>query len=201
MALGYLFLPAVALLAEAGVAVAPPADVDEAIAAVEAQAPELAPARPTETNEAKRLALAIGNRLPAIYGGPGTAAVAYRWKTDIEENAKTVALSGALPEMNHNEIEAWQPPAAKQLHAIFLRDAAEAPDIARRFEIVRELITPGAGGVSEARGRGVSRLARLLTLAYLGQWTSYYLAVLRERDPWTVPILDELKRRMRGPLP
>jgi hypothetical protein len=55
--------------------------------------------------------------------------------------------------------------------------------------------------VSEARGHGAGRLARLLTLTYLGQWTSYYLGVLRERDPWTVPILDELKRRMRGPLP
>lgn len=201
MALGYLFLPAVALLADAGVAVATPADVDEAIAAVEALAPELAPERPAATNEAKRLALAIGDRLPAIYGGPGTATVAYRWKTDIEENAKTFALAGALPEMNHNEIEAWQPPAAKDMHAIFLRDATEAPEIARRFGIVRELITSSAGGVSEARGHGAGRLARLLTLTYLGQWTSYYLGVLRERDPWTVPILDELKRRMRGPLP
>ena len=201
MALGYMFLPAVALLRDAGVTVATPAEVDEAIAAVDALAPELAPERPTASNEAKRLALAIGERLPAIYGGPDTAAAAYRWKTDIEENAKTFALAGALPEMNHNEIEAWQPPAAKDMHAILLRDANETPEIARRFGIVRDLITPSAGGVSEVRGRGASRLARLLTLTYLGQWTSYYLGVLRDRDPWTVPILDELKRRMRAPLP
>jgi glucose/mannose-6-phosphate isomerase len=201
MALGYLLLPAIALLADAGVTVAAPGDVDEAIAAVETLGAELAPDRPTATNEAKRLALAIGDRLPAIYGGPDTGAVAYRWKTDIEENAKTFALAGALPEMNHNEIEAWQPPAAKELHAVLLRDAREAPEIARRFEVVRELITPSAGGVSEVRGRGVCRFARLLTLTYLGQWTSYYLAVLRNRDPWSVPILDEVKRRVRGRLP
>jgi hypothetical protein len=42
-------------------------------------------------------------------------------------------------------------------------------------------------------------MARLLSLAYLGQWTSYYLALLRETDPWTIPLLDELKRRMRAP--
>jgi len=34
------------------------------------------------------------------------------------------------------------------------------------------------------------------SLAYLGQWTSYYLALLRGVDPWTVPLLDELKRRV-----
>ena len=201
MALGYMFLPAVTVLADAGLAVATPDDVDEAIIAVEALAVELAPDRPTASNEAKQLASAIGDRLAAIYGGPDTAVAAYRWKTDIEENAKTFALAGALPEMNHNEIEAWQLPVAKQMHAILLRDAKEAPEIARRFEIVHDLITPGAGGVSEVRGRGRSRLARLLTLTYLGQWTSYYLAVLRGHDPWSVPILDELKRRMRAPLP
>ena len=103
--------------------------------------------------------------------------------------------------MNHNEIEAWQPHDAKHMHAVLLRDAGDAPEIARRFEVVRDLIAPNAGGVSEAHGRGAGRLARLLTLAYLGQWTSYYLAVLRGRDPWSVPILDEVKRRMRGRLP
>ena len=199
MALGYLFLPAVALLADAGVPVATPAEVDEALDAVDALARELVPERLTADNEAKRLALAIGDRLPAIYGGPATGAIAYRWKTDVEENAKTFALAGALPEMNHNEIEAWQPPAAKDMHAVLLRDAGEAPELARRFDVLRDLIAPSAGGVSEARGRGAGRLARLLTLAYLGQWTSYYLAVLRDRDPWSVPILDEVKRRMRGP--
>ena len=201
MALGYLFLPAVTILAGAGVAVATPADVDEALDAIETLAAELRPERPTVDNEAKRLALAIGERLPVIYGGPATGVVAYRWKTDVEENAKAFALAGALPEMNHNEIEAWQASAAKEMYAVLLRDAGEASEIARRFDVLRELITPTAGGVSEARGRGAGRLARLLTLTYLGQWTSYYLAVLRDRDPWSVPILDEVKRRMRRPSP
>lgn len=201
MALGYLFLPALSLLADADVPVAGPAEIDEAVGALEAMARELRPEQPTAANEAKRLALAIGDRLPVVYGGPLTGAVAYRWKTDVEENAKTFALAGALPEMNHNEIEAWQAPDAKDMHAVLLREAGEAAEVARRFEILRELISPAAGGVSEARARGESRVARLLTLAYLGQWTSYYLAVLRGRDPWSVPILDEMKRRLRGSAP
>ena len=38
----------------------------------------------------------------------------------------------------------------------------------------------------------------LLSLVYLGQWTSYYLALRRGVDPWAVPLLEEVKRRLRG---
>jgi glucose/mannose-6-phosphate isomerase len=197
MALGLLFFPALAALATVGLDLVSDADVEEALDALEVLAEELAPDRPTATNEAKRLALAIGDRMPVIYGGPDTGEVAYRWKTDVEENAKTFAAAGALPEMNHNEIEAWRAPTARRLHLVLLRDRGEHAEIARRFAVMRELVADGAGGVSEVWTRGRGRLARLLSLVYVGQWTSYYLALLGNVDPWSVPILDELKRRIR----
>ena len=199
MALGYLFFPTLAVLAGCGVEVMQTAEIEEALSALETFAPELLPERPSSDNEAKRLALSIADRLPVVYGGPATGGVAYRWKTDIEENAKTFALAGALPEMNHNEIEAWHSTAAKEMHIVLLRDPGETAENAQRFRVLHDLVKPSAGGISETRGRGQGRLARLLTLAYLGQWTSYYLAILRERDPWSVPLLDEVKRRLRTP--
>ncbi|HYS18976.1 MAG TPA: bifunctional phosphoglucose/phosphomannose isomerase [Candidatus Binatia bacterium] len=198
MALGYLFFPALRILGDVGLAVAPDTAIAEALEVVTGLADELAPSRPVAQNEAKRLALAIGARLPAIYGGPSTGGVAYRWKTDVEENAKRFAIAGAVPEMNHNEIEAWRAPAAATMHAVFLRDRDESSEIGRRFAVLRELIAAGGGDVSECWARGVGRPARLLGLAYLGAWTSYYLAVGRGTDPWPVPVLDEMKRRLRA---
>jgi glucose/mannose-6-phosphate isomerase len=195
-ALAYLLLPAVTALAELGLAVASPEEVAEAIAVVAALAEELAPGRPAEANEAKRLALTLHGAVPVVYGGPETAVVATRWKNDLTENAKTFAAAGALPEMNHNEIEGWRAPDARALRAVLLRDRQEAPEIARRFAALAELIGPGAGGVTTVWARGQALLARLLGLAYLGQWTSYYLALLRGVDPWEVPLLDALKRRL-----
>ncbi len=197
MALGYLLFSGLTLLRGAGLEVATEAETTEAVDVVDGLASGLAPERPSADNEAKRLALAIGERLPAVYGGPVTGPAAYRWKTDLEENAKAFALSGAVPEMNHNGIEAWRAPRARGLQLVLLRDVEEPPAIARRFAILRALAGPAAGGVSECRARGRGRLARLLSLAYIGQWTSYYLAILRDVDPWTVPLLDELKHRMR----
>jgi glucose/mannose-6-phosphate isomerase len=199
MALGYLFFPALRVLAAAGLAVASDAEIAEALEVVTALAAELAPSREAAQNEAKRLALAIGARLPAFYGGPSTGGVAYRWKTEVEENAKRFAIAGALPEMNHNELEAWRAPAAAGMQAVFLRDVDEPPAIAKRFGILRALITAASGDISECRARGAGRPARLLGLAYLGAWTSYYLAVSRDTDPWPIPALDEMKRRLGAP--
>ena len=198
MALGYLFLASRRVLSDAGLAVATDAEVGEAVDVVTALADELGPARPAARNEAKRLALAVGTRMPAIYGGPATGGVAYRWKTDIEENAKRFALAGAIPEMNHNEVEAWRAPAAKGAHAILLRDRDEPRPIARRFTVLHELIAEAGGDVSECWARGAGRPAKLLGLAYVGAWTSYYLAVGSGIDPWPVELLDELKRRLRS---
>jgi glucose/mannose-6-phosphate isomerase len=199
MAFGYLVFPALTVLAACGAAIAPADDVEEALQVVTAAAADLRPEVATDKNEAKRLALAIGRRLPVVYGGPFTGTAAYRWKTDLEENAKRLALAGALPEMNHNEIEVWGGLAARELHAVLLREDGESPEIARRFTLVRELLTPTAGGVSEAWARGRGRLARLVSLVYLGQWVSYYAAMLSETDPWPVPILTEVKRRLTPP--
>lgn len=198
-ALGYLFFSLLALLRAADLVPVKDQEVDEALDVLERLGREVGPDRPTSANEAKRLALAIEPRIPLIYGGPLTGTVAYRWKTDLEENAKTFAAAGALPEMNHNEIEACGGPSARQLHLVLLRDGAEAPEIARRFAILSELVGGAVGGTSEVWARGTSRLARLLSVLALGQWTSFYLAMLRGMDPWTVPLLEALKARLGRP--
>src|SRR3989475_4285528 len=105
MALGYLFFALARVLTDADLPVATDAKLSETVNSLESLAKDLGPARATAQNEAKRLALAIGDRLPAIYGGPAAGAVAYRWETDLEENAKLPALAGTGPGMNHNEIE------------------------------------------------------------------------------------------------
>jgi glucose/mannose-6-phosphate isomerase len=195
LALGYLFFPLLAVLRAADLTVAKEAEVEEALTGLDTLTGECAPASPASANEAKRLALVLSDRLPVIYGGPATGVAAYRWKTDLEENAKTFAVAGTLPEMNHNEIEVWGSRVVQALHVVLLRDAHESADMNRRFTLVRELVAAQTG-VSEVWTRGTACLARLLSLIALGQWTSFYLAVLRGMDPWAVPTLEAFKARL-----
>src|SRR5262249_57054527 len=86
MALGYLFFPTLRILADAGLAIASDAELDEAIEVVTALARDLVPTQPVARNEAKRLALAIGARLPGFYGGPSTRGLAPPRETRGDES-------------------------------------------------------------------------------------------------------------------
>jgi len=196
-ALGFLFFSLLKILDAKGIMPFPKEDVAEALPLVEQLAAGFGPARPTRDNEAKRLAVALEPRIPVVYGGPTTAMPAYRWKTQIEENAKRLALSGVLPELNHNEVEGWADSEARRFHIVLLRDRGEGDGLARRMVVTRDLLRRRVGDVSEVWSRGEGFLARLLSLIVLGDWVSYYLASLRGVDPWTIPAIDELKQRLR----
>src|SRR5258707_13401516 len=59
-------------------------------------------------NPARELARQIGRTIPLIYGGGALGAVAaYRWKCDVNENAKAPAFWNTYPELDHNEICGW----------------------------------------------------------------------------------------------
>jgi len=201
-ALGYLFFPLLAITDSVGLSPASTAERDEAVELLTQMAGDLGPEQSTGGNEAKDLAIELSRgRIPVVYGGELTAAAAYRWNSELEENAKLPALHGVLPEMDHNEIVGWGAEEARKLHVIFLRDREERPAMARRFTTTRRLIRPSAGGVADVWSRGEGRLGRLLSLIYLGDWVSYYLALLRGVDPWPVPVIDRLKRRLARSAP
>ena len=59
-------------------------------------------------NPARELARRIDRTVPLVYGAGALGGVAaYRWKCDVNENAKAPAFSHQYPELDHNEICAW----------------------------------------------------------------------------------------------
>ena len=49
----------------------------------------------------------INNKMPFIYTFSDFEGVALRFKQQLNENSKTHATYNLIPEMNHNEIVAW----------------------------------------------------------------------------------------------
>ncbi len=194
-ALAFLLVPVLVLLDRLGAGLADAAARAETVGVLTGLGARLAPDVPTAENPAKALAGALGGRLPAIYGGELTAPVAYRWGTQLAENGKVLALSGALPEMNHNAIEAWGAGPGVPAAVVLLRDRGDPPRVARRFALTREIVQARVP-VHEVWARGESRLARLLSLVLHGDWVSYYVAIERGVDPWAIDTLEAFKRRM-----
>lgn len=171
-------------------------DPREALAVLEGMAEELSPGR--KGNPAQALALALWRRVPLIYGAGCTAPVAMRWKTQVNENAKQPAFWGELPEVCHNEIVGYELTGGvmPQAEVVFLRSACDHPRVAARIDILKEVLTRRGLPFQEVRGRGESKAAQLLSLLYLGDWVSVYLALLNRVDPTPVRPIQELKDRL-----
>jgi len=200
-ALGYLMISALAALDRWGLCGPCAGDVEDAAAVLHEVASEIGPLVPTARNTAKSLAGCLSGYVPATYAGsPEVEPVARRWKTQFNENSKVFATWNTFPELTHNEIVGWSGPAEalKSVAVIVLLGGEESDRAMRRIRATSELAFQKAAGVHEARGRGGSRLSRLLSLVLLGDVTSVYLAYLRGVDPTPVDAIDAIKSRMRG---
>jgi glucose/mannose-6-phosphate isomerase len=162
----------------------------------------LIPSVRTTKNPAKRIALRIQGRIPILYGASGGwEGLTYRWRTQLEENAKTLATHHLFPEATHNEISGWlQPrPLMKRLIAIFLTDPAVHPRIRRRMEFTAQIIRREGAQVLTLDGKGAGRstLSRTLGLIALGDFVSIYLGLLYQVDPTPVERVEALKKWLR----
>jgi glucose/mannose-6-phosphate isomerase len=150
-----------------------------------------------EDSLAKELARGLHGTVPQIAGAGLTAPIAYRWKTQINENAKTPCFCHELPELDHNEIVGWEGArAVGNFSAVFLDDSDLHPRIRQRIELTRGLIAGSAAGTYRIDTIGETRMDRLVSLVLLGDLVSLYLAVLRNVDPTPVPALDRLKKAL-----
>ncbi len=169
------------------------AEVDVAAAGLEQLVGEWGPDA-EEDCLPKAVARTLHGTIVQIAGAGPTTPVAYRWKTQINENAKSPAFSSELPELDHNEIAGWE--GTRELGkfaAVFLDDSDLHPRIRQRIELTRGLIASHGAPTFRLESVGENRIERLLSLVLLGDLVSVYLAVLRGVDPSPVVVLDRLK--------
>jgi glucose/mannose-6-phosphate isomerase len=150
-------------------------------------------------NLALETAKKLYNKLPIIYSAADRLDVVNtRWRGQLAENSKVLAFGHVLPEMNHNELVGWK--ALKRqmedMAVVFLRDKGDHERITIRAGITKSIVGEYAGRVLELESQGVSPLARMFSLIYLGDWVSYYLALMNGVDPTPVRVIDYLKREL-----
>lgn len=152
-----------------------------------------------DDNEALSLAGMLRNSLPVIYSDATfLQPVNLRWRTQMEENAKTLAYGNTLPEMNHNEIVGWDQIAhlTGRLSVVMLKDKDDSERVKQRMDIVGDLISDQVESINVFSSRGSSRLTRMFSLIQLADWTSFYLAILNRVDPTPIVKIDLLKKRL-----
>lgn len=196
-AIAFSFIPTVCTLAAYGYVSLDPAELDETIE----QAGNLCArySLEREGGPAFELASAIHGRLPIIYSCDELlGAISRRWACQINENAKSLAHFALFPELCHNEIVGWE--ALEELMSssavIVLEDREDHPAARKQLDTTLELIAPHCPSIHRFETAGTGRMARMMSLMILGDFTSVYLAYLNGVDPTPVAKIDTLKKRI-----
>lgn len=189
------FIPATALN-RLGLATNSWGEVKEALSVLENLGGEMAPEVPSDSNPAKRLALGLRSKVPFVYGPRLFEGVAYRLGTQLNENSKVPAASGAFPELFHNAVLGCEGPdeTLGPLCVLIIRDLEESDEMVRKIDRFKDLLEPRVGGMLEVEARGRGKLSRMLSVLYIGDYTSTYLGLLYGKDPSSMDAIEELKR-------
>jgi glucose/mannose-6-phosphate isomerase len=195
-AVAYMIVAALEVAALCGAGQRLTSEIDVAASHSEQLVTEWGPDAP-EDSLAKELARGLHGTIPVVAGAGLTTPIAYRWKTQINENAKQPCFWHELPELDHNEIAGWEgarelnPPA--RFSAVFLDDSDAHPRVKERMDLTERLIADNAVASFRLETRGETAIERVISLVLLGDLVSIYLAALRGVDPGPVRLIDELK--------
>lgn len=171
-------------------------DVADATAFLESCATTWGKATPVSSNKAKKIAQSVAGRAVIVVGVTGSTDVAaVRLKSQLCENAKLPAMATAIPEANHNEIVGTE--LLKQLSispvVVYLGSVDDHEEIQRQRTVLDSLLTDNGVTVVELVATGDNRLQRLLYLVHLGDYISYYAAILNGVDPTPIAPIERLK--------
>jgi glucose/mannose-6-phosphate isomerase len=153
----------------------------------------------SEKNLAMQIAIDLKGKLPIVYSSTDLMDVVnLRWRGQISENAKIVAYGNFYPEMNHNELVGWKlnEDILKKMIVIFLKDKNDNERIKLRMNITADIYKKYSNNIISLESNGKGKLGRIFDLIYLGDWVSYYLAILNGVNPTPVDVISYLKNKL-----
>ena len=197
-ALGFSFLPTLGVLQKLGFVKDKSADVAETVQVLEKMSARLDEKSALKSNPAKQLAQRLYGCLPVIYGAGIAAEAAHRWKTQLNENSKAWAFYEVFPELNHNATVGYPLPKeiAQKIRVVLLRSLTFNERIKLRYEVTCELLKQAGVAYEFTDGEGKSPLSQMMSLVMMGDFASYYLAILYKVDPSPVKVINYLKDKL-----
>lgn len=201
-AIGYLTVPIIAVLERLNFLSI--GKVDETMRAlstvIQQQCERIGTRVPTSQNLAKQLATGISGTLPLLVGSPLTRPALRRWQMQLQQMAKTMTLVDELPSGLYTTLEGISFPSelTSSMFVLQLRLGNDNQFVAtahnaytafakkRRLK-VEDVLAPGS----------LTLIEELFALMVLGDFVSYYLALLAGVDPSSTPNMMELLQ-LRG---
>jgi len=197
-ALGFSFLPTLGVMQKLGLVKDKSKDVDETVKVLESLSARLDEKSPLSGNPAKQLARRLYGCLPVVYGAGIASEAAHRWKTQINENSKAWGFYEVFPELNHNATVGYPFPkeVAQKIRVVLLRSPLFNERVKLRYDVTCELLKRAGVAYEFVDGEGKSALSQMMSLVMMGDFASYYLAILYGVDPSPVEVISYLKDQL-----
>lgn len=195
---GYSFICLLGVLQILGLTKSRERELDEAILLLDSLSPRYNKMSQSSQNPAKMLATDLYGKFCIVYGADFLKGVARRWKTQINENSKSLAFSESFPDLNHNSVVGFALPEILRERAmvILLRSKLFPQKILSIYKITLEILEKHKVPFREVDVEGEDIVSQILSGVYLGDYTSYYLAIKSEVDPCPVSDIDYFKDRL-----
>jgi glucose/mannose-6-phosphate isomerase len=146
-----------------------------------------------------RLALAIGGREPDVYAPAEILSIARRWAAQVEENAKRPSHYGAIPEVLHNSLAAWDATPrlrARRSAVIVLDRAAGSAPVGRSTRYLISLLRRRGVTARRVAFEGEDRLEAVVTGVSYGDHVSLALAQAARQDPYDSSALERARQAL-----
>jgi len=146
-------------------------------------------------NFIKKLAVELEGYTPLIYGPQLYRSIIRRMCSEFNLNSKLLSSSGFFPEYVKNGIMVMESSNdnLKRIGLIIIRDAEQEKTYLKNLVGLMVLANERLGKVVEIESRGKGRLSRMLSMLYIGEFLSYYLAMLYGKDPSSIETVRALE--------
>ena len=200
-AVGYNLILLLGALNRLGLVSVSDDEAQAAVAGLDLQLSRIGEEVSTPDNPAKLLARELLDKLVVVYGGGIFSGVARRWKAQLNENAKAWAFYESIPESLHNSVEPYGVASAvgQDVMALVLQpETAETAETAsdelkERCRVLAQMLSWGQVSHRVLPGTDGPPLAQLLNMILLGDYVSYYLALLQGLNPSPTPAIERSK--------
>ena len=133
--------------------------------------------------------------VPLIYYPSGLQAAAIRLKNSLQENTKMHTFNEDIIEVCHNGIVAWEHTSSVQ--PIIIQGADDHIKTKERCSLLEEYFKKNSIQFYKISSIKGSILSKLITLIFLLDYVTIYLAVLQNIDPTPVKSIDFIKKRLK----
>jgi glucose/mannose-6-phosphate isomerase len=135
------------------------------------------------------------NNIPIIYYPWGLQSVAIRFKNSLQENSKMHVMIDDIIESCHNGIVSWENNST--LQPILIEGEDDYIKTKERWVIIKEIFQEKNILFYEIKSNKENILSKLTQLIYILDYTSIYLAILKNIDPTPVLGIDLIKNKLK----